>query len=883
MTDNDKAPTENAPDSPAQEAQGQAAAPAAQEAAPAPAVGEAPPEVKEARPEKPEKREKPAPKQTAPRLSAFSGLAKFLTEEQRSKLAEGPEEPTVTVESRESRRGDRDRGPRDRRDRDRGQGRREGGRERREGGREAGRGGERREGFRDRGQERRGGDRDRKGGRDFRGRGPGPAAPRLENVVTAAEKTGQQEAGFGQSLMQALEAELKRFAEALQAIEGLDPKLREVTEAQARVLLDYAKVPLQKTMDGEAPLTIGVVGGSGVGKTTLIEALAGDAKHEVSRDDQGRASTLWRGIRFLESPGEQTVDGLVEIRMADIENAHTGRPLLIIENVRVNLHDGFAFEKFVKDPESFLGAEPVREDFEAVPKVHLPAFNLASQPSYKTRAGRLREISRFSLVETNLARRLQGRAKLLRTQRFIDDLIEAILPLRDFGLTVNLQSHIEAKSWQSRLAEVKAALGKWGDEARASVKANAGQPFASLRGQAEAFANKHAGGRDLDEQWAKRIGGISIEKHVESEMQRIAGSFKETATKLIESSKATRQPGEGPLPQPVLMTAIPQVFRDTTSAFRNQLSAVSDPLHWVSFDAGAPGFTVEAATNLPGERDALLKALNKNIDGLEKKLVDDLTGKVVAAVLAPVDRKLTTESRSLLDALFNLGREGHAMLVVVNEVLLSLVQRLIERAADNHGIKLPLIQKVVREPGHRTKMLVPPSRDLFMLARRLQDALGERVDLIPAVDQPEARIASALLPAKIKTFLIKINEEKRMAQVKVPRTESGKAFGRNGSNQRLAAALTGYHLHLRIAKDKDLQEAEQAAKEAKAKALEEKKEKKAAEAAARAEAAAQNAPEAPAAEKAAVQTEAPQAPETAAPEAAPTGDGAPAPEENKAE
>jgi transcription antitermination factor NusA-like protein len=547
---------------------------------------------------------------------------------------------------------------------------------------------------------------------------------------------------------------------------------------------------------------IGVVGGPGVGKTTLIEALAGDAKAEVTRDEKGNAATVWRGIRFVEQPGEHNADGLVEIRMADVAHHSQGRPLVIIENVRVNLHDGFAFDRFVKDPDDFLGPAPRFDDDETVPRVHLPAFSLATRPEHKGRGPRLREISRFDLVERALARRLHSRAKLLRIQRFLDDLIEAILPLRDYALTVNLQSHLEGKAWQGRLAEMTSDMTKWGDAMRASIKENAALPFASLRGQLEAFANKHAGDRHIEELWSKRVAGLPLAKHVEEELKRLEASYKATAGNIIESSKATRQPGEGPLPQPVLMSTVPNEFREATAAFRAKLGEVIDPIHWVTFpEAWEPA--VDATTNFAEDKDKLLASLTKRIDKMERQLAQDLETRFVGGVLAPVEKKLTTESRSLLDALFNLGREGHTMLGVVNEVLLSLVQRLIERAAESHSIRLPLIQKIVREPGHRTKLLVPPSRDLFPLARRLQEALGERVDLISAVESTESRIAHALMPAKIKPDMIKINEEKRMAQVRIPRGESGKAFGRNGANQRLAAALVGYHLHLRIAKDNE--------------------------------------------------------------------------------
>ncbi len=293
-------------------------------------------------------------------------------------------------------------------------------------------------------------------------------------------------------------------------------------------------------------------------------------------------------------------------------------------------------------------------------------------------------------------------------------------------------------------------------------------------------------------------------------MARLKDSFQKTAAELIDRSKSSRaSQGEGPLPQPVLMTGVPQVFRDATSAFRGQLAAVVDPRRWIAADKPeAPAITPPEA--YPEEKEQLKAHLAAHIGGLQKQLTDAITGHLVGGYIAPLNQRLSPDNRAYVDALFLLGREGHNLLEVVNEVLITLVQRLIERAAEQHRIRLPLIQKVVREPGHRTKMLVPPSRDLFMLARRLQQALGERVDLVPAVEEINGRIAAALLPAKIKPFMIKTNVERRTAQVRIPRGQSGKAFGRNGTNQRLAASLVGFHLHLRIAKDQELADAQKA-------------------------------------------------------------------------
>ncbi len=826
MADNENSAPESTepaePQAPAEAPAEAAAASAPETAARADAQAEEAPRAQEAAPE-PERAPKAAPrperkKEPGPvRHSAFGALSRFLSEEQRSKLPPGPENvppparreapaenPRYADARPERERRDRhDRPPRgERREgRPEGQGRREGRSEGRREGRPEGRPyGGRPDGEGRRGPtDRRGGGRPGPGARgQDRGRPASRPAPRIEAVVSATEKTGHEEATFAQSLLQALVHEVERFGNAVQAVPGMSPALAEATLGQARALLEFAHAPLARMTDGEAPLTIGVAGAEGAGKTTLIDALARDAGQEPAFDEQGRGSTVWRGIRFVEMPAAEPTDGIIEVRSGEGEATHIGRPILTIENVRVNLHDGFAFEKFLTNPDEFFGRRDLAEE-EQRPHVHLLAFSLSLRPEHKGRSARLRDISRFREVEQQLALRLQSRARMLRVQGFLDSMVEGILPLRDFGLTVNLQSLQEARGWQLRQDELKNDFPRWAKSARSTARELAKKTLAAHRNQVEAWANKHALDSDAAEAWKKRFEGFDSAAYFEEVRGAVEATLREKAAEMARQLETRRQPGEGPLPQPVLMSAVPQEFREATAKFRKALSAETDPREWTHAFAPAAVAAPDLEA-LPPDREAVAKALGEHLDRFEAALSERAEQAIREGIVKPFESRLA-DTALLQDALFALSKEGSALLDVVNEVALSLTQRLIERAAEHFRIKLPLMQKIVREPGHRTKILVPPGRDLFPIARKLQDALGERVDIVPAAEKTEQRIATALLPARLKGEMVAVNEEKRMAQVRVPRKESGKAFGRNATNQRLAAALTGYHLHLRIARD----------------------------------------------------------------------------------
>jgi N utilization substance protein A len=117
---------------------------------------------------------------------------------------------------------------------------------------------------------------------------------------------------------------------------------------------------------------------------------------------------------------------------------------------------------------------------------------------------------------------------------------------------------------------------------------------------------------------------------------------------------------------------------------------------------------------------------------------------------------------------------------------------------------LIMIKKVVRIPGEKAKVAVdsyddridPVGACVGMKGSRIHGIVrelgNENIDVINYTSNIQLFITRALSPAKVSS--IKIDEEKKRAEVYLKLEEVSKAIGRGGHNIKLAGLLTGYEL-----------------------------------------------------------------------------------------
>jgi len=111
-----------------------------------------------------------------------------------------------------------------------------------------------------------------------------------------------------------------------------------------------------------------------------------------------------------------------------------------------------------------------------------------------------------------------------------------------------------------------------------------------------------------------------------------------------------------------------------------------------------------------------------------------------------------------------------------------------------------------RDPGARAKFAVrsndpridPVGACVGMRGSRVQavsnEIAGERVDIIPFIDNPAQFVINAMAPAEVSSIVV--DEESHSMDIAVAEDKLSQAIGRGGQNIRLASELTGWKLNV---------------------------------------------------------------------------------------
>ncbi len=122
------------------------------------------------------------------------------------------------------------------------------------------------------------------------------------------------------------------------------------------------------------------------------------------------------------------------------------------------------------------------------------------------------------------------------------------------------------------------------------------------------------------------------------------------------------------------------------------------------------------------------------------------------------------------------------------------------------GQGLIQILGAARDPGARAKIAVksldpridPVGACVGMRGSRVQavsnEIAGERVDIIPWVDNPAQFVINAMQPAEVTSIVM--DEDAHSMDIAVTEDRLSQAIGRGGQNVRLASELTGWRLNV---------------------------------------------------------------------------------------
>lgn len=144
--------------------------------------------------------------------------------------------------------------------------------------------------------------------------------------------------------------------------------------------------------------------------------------------------------------------------------------------------------------------------------------------------------------------------------------------------------------------------------------------------------------------------------------------------------------------------------------------------------------------------------------------------------------------------------------VIVSRVDPGLVKGLFALEVPEIQSKSVEVVVIAREAGNRTKIAAKSTQDgvdpvgslVGQKGVRVQAVMAElgeeKIDIVSYSEDPSRFIASALSPAK--DVVVTLNEETKVATVKIPNDQLSLAIGKGGQNVRLAAKLTGWKIDI---------------------------------------------------------------------------------------
>lgn len=153
-------------------------------------------------------------------------------------------------------------------------------------------------------------------------------------------------------------------------------------------------------------------------------------------------------------------------------------------------------------------------------------------------------------------------------------------------------------------------------------------------------------------------------------------------------------------------------------------------------------------------------------------------------------------------------KETRGPSVILSRIQPGLVARLFELEVPEIKDGTVEIKKIAREAGSRTKIAVW-SNDEHVDAigacigpkgvrknNVTAELCGEKIDIIPYSDDPEAFISAALAPATVES-VTKLPDSDKAYRVIVNEDQLSLAIGKEGQNARLAARLTGCKIDIK--------------------------------------------------------------------------------------
>ena len=185
-------------------------------------------------------------------------------------------------------------------------------------------------------------------------------------------------------------------------------------------------------------------------------------------------------------------------------------------------------------------------------------------------------------------------------------------------------------------------------------------------------------------------------------------------------------------------------------------------------------------------------------------LIDDEGNEIVLPKEKQIPSDFFRKGDNVRGIIESVELKGNKPQIIMSRTADKFLEKLFEQEIPEVFDGLIMIKNVVRIPGEKAKVAVdsyddridPVGACVGMKGSRIHGIVrelgNENIDVINYTSNIQLYITRALSPAKVSS--VKIDEEKKRAEVFLKLEEVSKAIGRGGHNIKLAGLLTGYEL-----------------------------------------------------------------------------------------
>ncbi|GGE18796.1 transcription termination factor NusA [Psychroflexus salis] len=187
-------------------------------------------------------------------------------------------------------------------------------------------------------------------------------------------------------------------------------------------------------------------------------------------------------------------------------------------------------------------------------------------------------------------------------------------------------------------------------------------------------------------------------------------------------------------------------------------------------------------------------------------LVDDDGNELIIPKEHQIPRDFYRKGDSVRGVIHSVELRGNKPSIILSRTSPVFLEKLFEQEIPEVFDGLINVKGCVRVPGEKAKVAVdtyddridPVGACVGMRGSRIHGIVrelgNENIDVINFTNNIHLYITRALSPAKIVS--LKLNEDKKTAEVSLKPEEVSKAIGRGGHNIRLACQLTGYEIEV---------------------------------------------------------------------------------------